>query len=333
VVSQALHLRLTLWAVLTAVIVTQLSVGRSLKATTDYLVGTLGGALFAGITGAMIPHDNEFALAFVLAITLVPVALVAAANARFSAAPFTAVIVLLAPTITHLGPITSAFERVVEVVVGCVVGLAVSFMVLPARTYDLAIEAAGQLLDLMAQELPNLLGGLTASQDSAMLRVGEKIGETFAKAQANAVEGSHERATYLPFAPDPETLLRTLLRLRQNFVMIGRVALAPLPSSVQAQLKPGIDSLGHMAAAYMHASRRSLVKRQHGAPRQALDATLDNFAAEIAALNQHDLTRDLPADAVEHIFTLAFALEQLRRNFSDLEHSITEIAKSGSRKP
>src|SRR6202050_2861940 len=46
--AQLLHLPLPLWAVLTAIIVTQMSVGRSLKATFDYLVGTLGGAIYGG---------------------------------------------------------------------------------------------------------------------------------------------------------------------------------------------------------------------------------------------------------------------------------------------
>src|SRR5262245_64506929 len=43
--AQVLHLPIALWAVLTAVILTQISVGRSLKATTDYLTSTLGGAI------------------------------------------------------------------------------------------------------------------------------------------------------------------------------------------------------------------------------------------------------------------------------------------------
>jgi hypothetical protein len=33
---------------LTAVILTQMSVGRSMKATIDYLLGTLGGATYTG---------------------------------------------------------------------------------------------------------------------------------------------------------------------------------------------------------------------------------------------------------------------------------------------
>src|SRR5258708_23593021 len=110
------------------------------------------------------------ALAGGLAITLAPIALIAAANARFSAAPFTAVMVFVAPTITHLGPIASAFERVIEVAAGGIVGLAVSFMVMPTRAYDLAIDAAGRMLNLLAQVLPELFGGLTRGLNEAAIR-------------------------------------------------------------------------------------------------------------------------------------------------------------------
>ena len=57
--AQVLRLPLPLWAVLTAVIVTQMSVGRSLMATFDYLVGTLGGAIYGGAIGVLIPHASE----------------------------------------------------------------------------------------------------------------------------------------------------------------------------------------------------------------------------------------------------------------------------------
>jgi len=95
--AQLLHLPLPLWAVLTAVIVTQMSVGRSLKATRDYLVGTLGGAVYGGAIAVLIPHSNEIALLAVLALAVAPLAFIATLNPRFSAAPITAIIVLLLP--------------------------------------------------------------------------------------------------------------------------------------------------------------------------------------------------------------------------------------------
>src|SRR5258707_15858880 len=90
-VSQLLQLPIALWAVLTAVILTQISVGRSLKATIDYLASTLGGAVYAGTIGALVPHDNQFAVFVALAIALAPAVLLPAPHPPFSAAPFTAV--------------------------------------------------------------------------------------------------------------------------------------------------------------------------------------------------------------------------------------------------
>src|SRR5262245_50361361 len=90
--SHLLHLRIPLWAVLTAVILTQLSVGRSLRATMDYFVGTVGAAIYAGAVGALFSLANPVSLAAGLATALAPAALLSALYPRFSAAPFTAVL-------------------------------------------------------------------------------------------------------------------------------------------------------------------------------------------------------------------------------------------------
>src|SRR3977135_840487 len=56
-IATALNLMLPLWAVLTSLIVTQMSVGRSLKATRDYMFGTVGGAIYGGAIAVRNPHS------------------------------------------------------------------------------------------------------------------------------------------------------------------------------------------------------------------------------------------------------------------------------------
>jgi uncharacterized membrane protein YccC len=85
-----------LWSVLTAVVVTQMSVGGSLHATTEHVLGTIGGAIYAATIGVLIPHTTTLALAGVLALTIAPLAFAAAVNPSFRSAPFTGAIVLLA---------------------------------------------------------------------------------------------------------------------------------------------------------------------------------------------------------------------------------------------
>ena len=90
VIALAFGLKLPLWAVLTSIIVTQMSVGRSLKATRDYLVGTLGGAIYGATVAVLIPHSGEGALLAVLVLAVAPLAFVAAINPSLNAATVTA---------------------------------------------------------------------------------------------------------------------------------------------------------------------------------------------------------------------------------------------------
>jgi uncharacterized membrane protein YccC len=326
--SHLLHLPLPLWTVLTAVVLTQVSFGRSLKATIDYLAGTLGGAVYAGAIAALIPHTNEIALAGVLAIAVAPLALLGAINPSFSVAPFTGAMVLLVPEITHAGPVESAFYRVVEVAVGGISALAVSLLVLPARAYSLAIEAAAQMLDLAARSLPELFAGFMQTRDAAAMgSMQDSIGKAFARLDAIAAEAGHERLGFLAAVPDPGPLLRTLLRLRHDLVMIGRAAAVPLPETFQARLGPPLARVAETAANYLRRSGEALAARRDPSALDAAEAALDGYADAFAAIRREGLTLGLPVDTAERIFALGFALEQVRHNLRDLERCVREAAR------
>src|SRR5262249_29638283 len=246
--------RAGVWAGRTAVILTQISVGRSLKATIDYLASTLGGAIYAGAIGALVPHDNQLAVFVALAIALAPAVLLAALNARFSAAPFTPGMVFFGPTITHTGPIAAAFERVIEVAVGCVVGLLVSLFVLPARAQNLAIEAATGMLSLIARFLPELFAGCTQNVDRpALSDIRTRMGEAVARLDKTALEAANERIRRLGAEPDQRPLLRTMLRLRHDLIIVGRAAVAPLPETLRSRLAQPLARVSETAAAYLRA--------------------------------------------------------------------------------
>jgi uncharacterized membrane protein YccC len=327
VIGQLLNVPLVLWAVLTAVIVTQSSVGRSLKASIDYLVGTLGGAVYAGTVAALIPHPGEFALLGVLAVAVAPLVVLASINPSFNAAPVTAVIVVLAPTITHSTPIESAFYRLIEVALGAVIGLTVSLTVFPARAHTLAIDAAARMLELVALALADLLAGFTGTLDAAAIRpIQERIGRSIARLDVIHAEVKRERMSQLANEPDPGPLLRTLLRLRHDLVIVGRAAVVPLPPALQPRLAPPLARLVASAPKYLQDCAAALRARRLPPGLEAADAAFADYAAEIAAIRREGLTRALPGDALEHLFTLGFALEQLHQHFRDLEQWVTEWA-------
>jgi uncharacterized membrane protein YccC len=317
-----------LWAVLTAVIVTQMSVGGSLKAIIEYSVGTLGGAVYAAALAVAVPHHDEITLLMVLALAVGPMALLAAINPHFRVAPFTAVIVVLGSTTTHIGPIGSALYRVAEVALGAAAGLVVSLLVLPARAHVLTADAAARMLDLLAQALPDLFAGFTRPLDTEEVRaIQGDIGAAFVRVDALAAEARRERMTYLAAEPDPGPLQRTLLRLRHDLVMVGRAAAVPLPERFKERLGAPLAAFAQAAAGYLRASAAALKAQDQPPALAAVEAALDAYGEAIAAVRREHLTQDLPIEAVERIFALGFALEQLRQNFRDLARCLTEFAQ------
>jgi uncharacterized membrane protein YccC len=325
--AQALELPLVLWTVLTAVILTQISVGGSLKATVDYLAGTIGGAVYAGAIGALVPHENEIALLAALAVAVGPAAVVSAINPRFRAATFTAVMVFFAPTITHAGPIASAFERVIEVAVGGVVGLVVSFLILPGRAHDLMIDAACRLLRIAAEAVPELFAGFSASLDEAAIpRIQDGIGNALAQLHTIVPETKHEQMAPFAETPDSGPLLRTMLRLRHDLVIIGRAAMVPLPESLRPALVGPIDAVSRETAAFLRACSDAFSARKQAPPLEPFQAALEVYNAELAKVRREGLTRDLSIDAVERPFALGFTLEQMHQHLRDLARCVTEFA-------
>ena len=218
-----------LWAVLTAVLVTQMSIGASVRAAAEYVVGTLGGVIYASAIAVAIPHANTIALAGLLALTMAPLAFAAALNPIFRVAPFTGALVLLISGQLREGPIEAALYRLLEVLLGGAIGVTVSLLVLPERAHGLGLEAGARILDQLARALPKLLTGVTQELDvDEVHRIQSEIGRSIAGFQAHAAELKGERLFSLVARPDPSSLSRTLLRLRHDLVMIrprgGRAA-------------------------------------------------------------------------------------------------------------
>ena len=320
VISQAMHLMLPLWAVLTSLIVTQMSVGRSLKATRDYMLGTVGGAIIGGAVAVLIPHSGEAGLVALLVLVVAPLAFMASINPSLNPATVTAVIVLLLPAMNHGNPIDSAIDRVLEVTVGALTGLMVSFFVLPSRAHNQIRVSAARSLELIASALAELLAGLTQGLDNeALHRIQDGIGTALVGLNTIGAEAERERAARLTSGPDTGPLLRTILRLRHDLVMIGRASAEPLPPELKPRLAPPLAKVSDAIVSYLRAVATAL-RAGVGSPAiLPVQAALLAYATEIEASRREGLTRDLSVDAAERFFALGFALEQIRQNLSDLE--------------
>jgi uncharacterized membrane protein YccC len=324
VIALACGLKLPLWAVLTSIIVTQMSVGRSLKATRDYLVGTIGGAIYGGAVAVLVPHHGEAGLLFVLVLAVAPLAFIAALNPSLNVATVTAIIVLLLPLMNNGDPLDSAIDRVLEVTVGAVTGLIVSFVVFPSRAHSQLRTNGAKALELMAVTLKELLSGLTRGLDNDTLHnLQDGIGSALVGLNAIGAEAERELGARLSSGPDTGPLLRTILRLRHDLVMIGRASIEPLPVELQMRLAAPLADVSNAMSDYLRAMAAAL-RSGRGAPAiWPVQTVLKDYAAAVAGVRSDGLTHDLSGDVAERFFALGFALEQMRKNLRDLERCIS----------
>lgn len=333
-IATALHLLLPLWAVLTSLIVTQMSVGRSLKATRDYMLGTIGGAIYGGAIAITIPYSSEAGLLGLLVLAVAPLAFVAAIYPNLSTATVTAVIVLLVPTMHHADPLASAIDRVSEVSVGAITGLLVSFLLLPSRAVRQIRASAAKLLELIAEAFSELLAGLTRGRDNdALHRIQDGIGTAMVGMNAIGAEAERERSARLSSGPDTGPLLRTILRLRHDVVMIGRATVVPLPAEVQVRLAEPLAEVSAAIVRFLKLAAEALREGAGAPPIRPVHVALQHYSEAVAAVRQDGLIRGQPADTAERFFALGFSLEQMHQNLCDLDRVVGEWAEAAADGP
>jgi uncharacterized membrane protein YccC len=316
------------WAVFTAVIVTQASIGGSLKATIDRFIGTLGGAIYGAAVAMLIAHEQPAGLGLALLVALLPLGFVSAIDARFRVAPVTAVIVLLSPTGLQTTPIAFTIDRVVEITIGSVVALAVSLLVLPARAHSALTETTGGFLKQLGDFLVLVLGSFTSEPDkAAILRLQIATRRAITRLDGIADEARRERRSHLSDEPDPDPVVRTSTRVRNDIIMLARAAMAPLPPPADSRLAGAIGEVGRAGRAFLVALGEAFAERRAPPSLEEFDAALRAYHAEIATLRQEGVLRPLKADAVARVFAIGFALDQLRQNASDLADRAAEFAR------
>jgi uncharacterized membrane protein YccC len=317
-----------LWSVLTAIVVSQVSVGGSLRATIEYNIGTLGGALYAVAIGLAIPHASPASQALVLALAVGPMAVAAAMSPSFRVAPFSAVLVLLIGAELGEGPILSALTRVLEVAIGGAVAVVVSLLVFPERAQALGLDAASKILERMAELLPRLLAGASWPADPTNVALADNaLSAAMTTFEGLLDETRRERIVTFARTPDPAPLARTLLRIQHDFDLLGRATDRSFPDPIAGRLEAPLSRFGAEAATFLTGSAAALKLRAPAPPFAPAAAALDAYEAEIASIRREGLSRALETADLERMFALSFALEQLSRDCADLGQRVAEHAK------
>jgi uncharacterized membrane protein YccC len=274
---------------ISAVVVMQGSLGGTRGASLDRLMATVTGAM-VGAACVSLRGRTVLPKVLVLILAVGPMALLAALRPSFRLAPITAVIVLVGAS-TGAGLLT-AFHRVAEIVLGCVIGALSAHLVLPDRARVAVKSGAAGMLDELGKVAAAHLNCADAAHIDALNALVRRHLSAVATA---AAEDARERALSLRTGPPTAPLLRTLRRVRSDVAFLGR-AMALEPRTVEVTTSGALARYFADAAAFLRGTG--------SAP--AL-ATLDGVIGTV------------PPDSV-----LGFSLVTLRRDLADLDERLAE---------
>lgn len=306
-----------LWVMITAIVVTQSSIGGSLKMALDQALGSLFGAIYATGVVLLISPDGHLKSVAALVLALVPLSFLSAMYPGYRAAPITGVIMLLAGAGLGLGPIDLAVGRVVEVALGCGVGVVVSVLIVPARASQSVVETTAKVADLLAQQL-RAIAARTAGQQSDLGQIAQRIRETMTQLERLVTEAARERRALLSDIPDVEPLLRTTGRLRHDVNMLRRTVREAENDVIEEQLTEAFRN-----AVLIGASRLEQIGKRSSHDGVADDAdelsdAVKRYRQTLQTMRDNGATRKLTTATLTRLFGTSFALDQFRRNLGDL---------------
>lgn len=332
VAAQLLDLTFGYWAIITAVIVMQGNIGGSLKAARERFIGTVLGAVLGFLT-TLIPLEQGYEWVR-LALALAASAYVVSLDARFRVAPVTAVITLIVPA-AGVSAFTAALDRVFEILIGGAIGVIVALTVLPERAHKVLLERISTLLRQLSSMLAIDMNGLHAPRDEAALSaLIDASREQLELSQTLSEESTGEHAARLTAGPAVDALVRTTRRVRVNLIMIARATRDPWPAPVDAQLGSMFDQLGQVIARHLSAQADALERSTPVSPAPDWEATFQTFEDHMAAFRANTENNSLPTDLMSRIFSLAFAVRQLKSDAADLDDRVCELATMrGEAKP
>jgi len=315
------------WMVFTAILVTQTSVGGSVKAAVERMMGTFAGAAWGALICTFAPHDDPVAFSGWIVLALAPICVFAGVYPSFRIAPITVAIMLFGNSaLSKMTPVDYAEHRVLDIGIGCIVGLVVSLTVLPSRAHRALAEAAAQVLGSYADLVTRLLEVAASQLDYMAIDTAQgKIRTALNKVETVGDEAKRERTHRLTNEPDPDPLLRMLRRIRNDLIMLGRAVVLPLPKPAVDVLAPPLTEVSKATVAMLQAAAESLKTDKSVKVPENFESAFSGFAGAIANMHRAHALSDLPDADAGRVFTLSFALEQLRLNLKDLAARVNDF--------
>ncbi|HEY3813802.1 MAG TPA: FUSC family protein [Caulobacteraceae bacterium] len=322
------HLPQGYWAVISALLVMQTSTGGTLGASRDRLVGTLLGALVGGVAAYVRP-ETMWGEMLALVLCAGSLTVVAARWPSLKVAPVTSVIMIVGNA-AHATSLDAARDRVIEITLGSLIGVLAAVLIFPAPARQaVGNRVAGtlgdlaHLLTLLADRLDN-----PAGDHAATLPVHDKIRADLTAVETAVSEVAHESTVRLNLKPVSPAIPRTLWRLRNDAVMIGRATDHAWRGALAERLHaPAVALLRAQSRTLSDYARAMLDGRAVEKPNLGAQAAAYRKAVE--DLDEAALPQGRRFETMGQVFGLAYAFEAFNQNLNDLAERLREFHRPG----
>lgn len=312
------------WAVFSTLIVMQASIGGTVNASIDRMIGTVLGAVVGGLAAWLRPQ-TPVGMGAALVISAGITSYVAALRPNLRVAPVTAAIMLLSSA-GKLGPLQAATYRVIEIGLGSGIGVLATLLIFPARSNVVVVERIRATLKLIAAFLSCQADRLAGPCDADLDGLHDRIRASLAGVETAMNDAERERSSRLGEHRFQPGTRRTLWRVRSDAIAVGRAVATPWPSPLQERLGPTARAMLQAAVAFLNACDCALAA-DRPVDRSGLEAAHGAFQGEIEHFRGERLTHGLTFDEVGGVFGMAFALESLYADLLELADGIDETAE------
>lgn len=304
------------WAVISALFVIQPNVGGTLGAALGRIAGSMLGTVL-GLACVLVLEASPWTIAFGLLVATASLGFITdfRPDLRYGLVP--AAFILLAP---YGDVVEKAWHGAAAIGIGAVIKTLSGLVVFPEPAHR-ALErqlgkALGRCGDLLAATVASLLGESNRDRIDA---ANDKIeAEIWAAGGIAAQSRYPSRMRRHRAHPRPRALLRTVERLWHSLLLMARADRAPLPEEPRHELAPALNAFAATGSAYLKSLGAALAKNRTPAAPEGTLERVQELEEALRRLRRQGAFGSSDSSQTERIFTLAFAVQELSRNFCEV---------------
>jgi uncharacterized membrane protein YccC len=323
------HLPQGYWAVFTALVVTQVTLGASWKPALYRTIGSTSGAVAAMLLFTLLGPGTVRVgiMLFVLASLFGALTVL---HPSFSAAGFTAAIVLVLGRIEGT-PFHIGWLRVLYTLLGSFVAFAVGALVWPVRAREGLRNKIANILDgagalyraVTSAALQGIDNELQVRQlDRQLHDLRRGITQQMDEARSELSFSRFNEGEYQAFVEQADQLRRRLTAMAEDSALYVHAQLQP-------ELVPSLPALVERTAQSFTALAEAVCNPRGILNAPELEAAICDLDADLARLREQRATAPLALDRMLPFWALVFNLREVAQDLIQLASALPQLKRSG----